>query len=342
MTKLVCAFGSLTSYSFWAFDVLFHVMFESLGSCHRIHCHTVADLRTGWEGRGGRAVLTTSDRPDPALLAVLLAAEGPRLVFLDRFEDAVAATIGEHGLPPRGGIEFVSRNFSALAPLLSAPETLVLGSEWLERKTVDFVREIAVGIGLADDALIARVADVQTAGNADERAFDSLKRQKPNAVRPGDGMAGQPADVRSLTGLVAEAYRPIEKRLRLGKLDWPRVLFHANGEQGPGARVIDLVGGARYLLWGPYLHLPLGQWSAWVEFEILGGNTGYFVESDVCQGARVLTAQSGTWPSVGVYRYRLDFSVDALDEPIQIRVKLAKGAIEGRFSLRGVTVEQMS
>ena len=252
----------------------------------------------------------------------------------------MAVAIADHGLPARGAVEFVSRNFSALAPLLSAPDTPVFGAEWFERKTVDFVRDVAAAIHLADEAVIAQVAAAQTAMNLDERVFDSLKRQKPKALRPGEGVAAQPADVQSLAALVAEAYRPIERRRRLTKLEWPRALFHANADVGPGARVIDLVGGARYLLWGPYLHLPLGQWSAWVEFEILGGNTGYFIETDVCQGTRVLTAQSGTWPAVGVYRYRLDFSVAALDEPIQIRVKLSKGAIEGRFSLRGVTVER--
>jgi hypothetical protein len=153
-------------------------------------------------------------------------------------------------------------------------------------------------------------------------------------------LAAQTAEARRLTTMVANAYRPIFDRKRLSNLVWPRELFFTCNEGYGHPEHIELTGPARCLIWGPYLHLPPGEWVARVEFEVRENWTGNSLQAEIYDGVDIMAIVRTNLPSEGLFSFELPFSLPVCDRRLEIRLNLMKGAIEGRFCLRSVTLRR--
>jgi hypothetical protein len=102
------------------------------------------------------------------------------------------------------------------------------------------------------------------------------------------------------------------------------------GERVP--RIIDLTGPARVLVYGPYLHLPAGHWTARATVAF----------SKACQGASfALELLAGTElgrvrfrvPQAGLFEIACPALVPAEAEPLEMRLVAERGAIEGTLGI---------
>lgn len=118
-----------------------------------------------------------------------------------------------------------------------------------------------------------------------------------------------------------------------GAVVWSWQLFFSGDTLSPlGSAVVDMTGGARTLLYGPYLHLPAGRWSARVvlAFSADGLDTplslGFHAGAALAE-VRVQAAAPGIFAA--------DFPVEIADPaaPIELRIATCEGAIEGRIAL---------
>jgi hypothetical protein len=136
------------------------------------------------------------------------------------------------------------------------------------------------------------------------------------------------------------AYRPIFERKPLMRLNWPRDLFYTCNEGYAEPELIDLTGPARFLIWGPLLHLPKGNWIVKIEFEVSENLSGTEVEADIHDGQRFLIVTKTALPREGKFSFELPFRVEDPQLPIQVRISLLKGAIEGKFGLRSMSLRR--
>ena len=123
----------------------------------------------------------------------------------------------------------------------------------------------------------------------------------------------------------------------LGQITWGRELFLEEHHQA-ASHPIDLSGPIRYLIYGPYIALPPGNWAA----ELLLGfsedtvNTGFRVE--VWAGSQLNTASINP-PHAGVFPVNVGFVVEeANDNLAEIRVLNERAAIYGRLVLGHATL----
>jgi hypothetical protein len=339
---LVSSFGTSTPFAFWGFAVIDRIMEVLFGSHLRIHCLTVQELGEGWQRRDGKPVSVTSDRPAPELARLLLESGSPCLAFVDEPEDSITTVIRHRNVSPADAIRFTTQYFCLLDEILRTPKVNVFRGSTFHRQVAEVITEIVQIIDPNADATTVETVLHRTIPNYQRgqslTVGEAMARQTSEAWAPGRGIKEQsPYDQQIITG-VSDSYRPIFQQKGLSQLTLPKQLFYrSSATQVPDGHV-ELLGAGRFIIWGPCLFLPVGCWSADIQFEVAENKSGNEIEADVAIGPNVVATGRFTLPILGVFRFVLDFEVGDINFPVEVRFRTMKGAIEGRIALRSVVI----
>jgi hypothetical protein len=129
----------------------------------------------------------------------------------------------------------------------------------------------------------------------------------------------------------------------LGKITWERELFFiseepATHEPVSASRPVDITGRIRFLVYGPYINLPPGSWSASVILGFSPEAAGMTYIIEVFAGTQ-LTHVRIEPSDERIFEANLHFSLDAaVDQPVQIRIHNERPAFDGRLALGYVTM----
>jgi hypothetical protein len=342
---LIVMFGTRTPYGHFGFTILEHIMDVVYGDHYRIHCLDLLGLRNNWLGRDSRPVLVTSDRPDVELSKFLIASGFPCLAFVDEPDDAIASAIQVDGMHLHQAIRFSTQYFSCLGNAIPADKVRIFGSIHCHANSTELIEDILDEIfGIVDETVTARVLERMAPENHLRNKLsvhELMTRYVAKALLPGHARKLLPEEDQELIKAVADGYRPIFEKREITPFEWPRDMFLASSDGPAYVGDVDLVGRARYIVWGPYLCLPAGAWRATIQFEVVDNISGNEIEADICIDMEdVVSIGRAVLPVVGIFEFGLDFSVINPTSPIEIRILLRKGAIEGRFGLRKVLLNR--
>jgi hypothetical protein len=131
----------------------------------------------------------------------------------------------------------------------------------------------------------------------------------------------------------------------LATITWTRELFIVNGGTGKGtADVLEVPRGPHVapLIYGPYIHLPPGSWTARVLLGFSSEAAGHTFLVDACAG-RQLACTSFQPGRAGVYTADINFS---LDEPsghgLEIRVWVGSDYARGQLAFGHVILRPLA
>ncbi len=142
---------------------------------------------------------------------------------------------------------------------------------------------------------------------------------------------------------IALCYEGLAAGAPLEQAEWPAAIFSSGDKIGDFvAGPCDLTGPARIVVYGPYMHLPLGDWFSRVEIEVAENESGNRLKVDLVCGPRVLLSASADMPTRGQYGFSLPFTISEPLDPVELRFQIESGAIEGRFLLRRVVMTRQA
>ena len=129
----------------------------------------------------------------------------------------------------------------------------------------------------------------------------------------------------------------------LTQILWTRELFFVNGDSGAGlADVLELAGGARLLIYGPYIQLPPGSWTARVVLGFSAEAARHTFLVDACAGSQ-LACTSFQPVGAGVYSADINFSLDEPNEHgLEIRVWVASENARGQLAFGHVVLRPLA
>ncbi|MGA8757181.1 MAG: hypothetical protein WB611_12805 [Stellaceae bacterium] len=106
----------------------------------------------------------------------------------------------------------------------------------------------------------------------------------------------------------------------------------------PAIRPVDITGRARVLVYGPFINLPPGSWSANVILGFSAEAAGMSFTVEVFAGRQL--SHTYVEPADGqIIEANLHFVIDnSVDQPVQIRVVSGRPAFDGRLALGYVTM----
>jgi hypothetical protein len=334
----VAVFGTSTPFAFWGFSLVCRVVEALVGPVHHIHGSSLASLRDGWKDRGDRSIVFTSDLPDVALSHFLLANGLPTVVFLDDPRDAVYWAIASRNLDPENAIRFSTRTFASMAEPFTNHDALII-RRWKTTDVPEIVRAVALHIGGAGndeetDSSMQRLAGADAAKGSPSLA-DNLKAHGAH-ISTFVNQLDLPEESKRLIDKSIAGYRPLFEGKWPSRISWPVELFFTS-DSYPAFLPLDITGPARYLIYGPYMYLPCGRWNAEIVFEIIDNVSGLKAIADVVIDDVVVQGII-RMPSQGIFSYLLPFEVLDPQRQIELRLAMDKGAIEGKFLWRSVTM----
>ncbi len=129
----------------------------------------------------------------------------------------------------------------------------------------------------------------------------------------------------------------------LSQIVWTRDLFMLTGDAAKKpTRAIDVSGGTRNLIFGPYIHLPPGSWNARTVLGFSKEAAGHAFVINVAAGAQ-LGASHFQPPNGGVFETNIAFSLGAqMDTGIELRVIVAEDMARGELTFGHVVLTPLS
>jgi len=249
----------------------------------------------------------------------------PIVLALDDPRHALADLVLKHGLDLVSAIRTIANSCASLVRYLDYPNLLLLRPENLANDPQGVVEAICRHYGLT----------IPQPGFAEPAPIDFARRTRDFESWWGGIDAADRALAEGALGTYSECFSAGS----LGQIAWHRRLFFsgdAPGESPPSS--IDITGRGRCLIYGPYIRIPPGAWTAHIGLGCSNEAVGTAFVVDVAAGHRLghvsLSPKFG-----GVFETILPFTLEE-DNPhfLEIRFFMERSTFDGRFALGTVTL----
>ena len=267
-------------------------------------------------------------QPDERLRAALVAMKARFVVALGDPRSAVADLVGS----ANGDLRTVTRAIANSCPFVmrcaSSPGAITIRGYQAGTDAVEAVMAIARHFELT-------LYDGEAQRIVDELAARGLRY----AAAPCE----DPITTHKLVEGALTAYAEWFAGGDLARIIWPRELFNADSSSGL-IHALDVSGGTRILIYGPYIHLPAGSWMARVILGFSPEAAGHSFYVDAYSGGQRALAHRSFQPmKAGVYTLDIDFS---LDEPsglgLEIRVFVSSDNARGQLAFGHVILRPLA
>lgn len=340
MTLLV-ALGMPGIMSFWGNFALGVIASEVFDDHCMFHVETLEDIQNAWKNRTSENVIVTSHYPDAGLSAFLLKTNAPYVVFSENAVDSVSYLARQLAREDIGLIRSVSASIACISQVRAHPFLINLDREKLgavpiHRIIAQICRQLR--ISLTSSAMVRCLKqlgmdNVDSATQVDQiPTLEKSAQINPFYAAPG----ANPTNVsENLLEIARSVVQPFDGKLikdQVSSLTWPQESFLLADKGGePSEGEIELVGRARCLVYGPYFHLPSGEWNAkfslGIEHNVYGQIFTIEVHSDGLL-SKIRVRPSGT----GSFAAEAAFRIDSPKTPIEIRLFTDSGSIEGSIA----------
>jgi hypothetical protein len=342
---LVSVFGVPSPLAQWGNHLIRAMLDVAVGEYRDINACTFEELRTTWRTGSSPHAAFFADAPDALIVRTFLNSGACILGFAEEPSDIVGFAMLERGIDIRSAIRLAALSFSTLHDLFLADGILLVRRGSRPMSVRGLLRHIAefYELSLSPEQVEGVVSRLSAAHDISaEATIDELiARSVPLAKPVGYWAAHAPAVDRELARVVLKPYARLLDRQPLTTATWPRELFLSADQPGvPLSGPIDMTGPARYLVYGPYMHVARGQWIATLRFAIADNRSGNALVLDVYCG-EVLCVGRVDLPESGIYTVDLPFEIEEPRLALEVRVAMDRGAIEGWFDLRQVELNRV-
>jgi hypothetical protein len=274
------------------------------------------------EGELSHLVLAAR-QPDPTLRDALANANARFVVALDDPRIAVGELIGGDGPELRTATRVVANSCPSILSYLSMTGALVLHADRAGKDPCAAAQQIADHFRICSNATeIARIVEKLSSFGLTPRG--AVSSAWPDLIpEPGRKM------VDGALGAYAERF----SGRSMGRIVWTRHLFMlaANSAEQP-TEPLDVSGGARNLIFGPYIHLPPGTWIACAVLGFSKEATGHIFLVDVAAGPRLGLARLQP-SSAGIFDVNITFSLEAqTNTEVELRVMVGEDCARGELA----------
>ncbi|WP_104662860.1 hypothetical protein [Ensifer adhaerens] len=321
------------------------ILRERFGDYHYIVANTLDQLRDGLAQRGERHALLYFDVPDDKICQSIVKHGVPTVLIVEPVEQAVLYSMQARSLSLLEALRFVSQSASALFPIASS-ETIVplrLGTHAAELETLISRISLSLGFSLTTQNIQNILALYGQAGGAKATPLAEIIDERiEHAVEARSSASKLTKADRELISVAASNYDPLMSGEAVQRITWP-VAMCLSGEKphhginGP----VDMTGPARAMSFGPYMHLPSGNWRADVTFSVDKNFSGNKIVVDVLADGKIAALGKSPLPASGSFTVHLEFEVTRPHMPVEVRTFIGEGAIEGEFELVDVTLVRL-
>ena len=337
---LVATFGPPSAFTHWCLHALSIMSSVVLGEFDYVSVSTAQDFKTALANRQKPHMNFFTDCPDRGLVDAFTKTGLPFLTLIEDPEDVTGFIMRERSLNWKQAVRLTTLTLTTTSELFASP--MALGLSRSAGLTIgEFLDRVVghLGMELGQDQRSQIVRRLFPAGDASSSTEEALLALVAHAAPAGKGLDVSDAERMILAPLHAGMRRTNGDIMR--NFRWPSELFiGAEGPDEPLRQPIEMLGPARCLIYGPYLHLPAGNWEVRLILDVDENFSGNWVDIDIFHGT-ILHLESFKLPASGRMAVITKFAIEESREPVQIRVIQREGAIEGLLRIEDVQVRRV-
>lgn len=317
----------------WCDAVIFRLARRALGPVELVSLNTLDELALAMIRTAASHFVVCSRQPGGRVQTALAQAGRRFIAVLDEPRAALRDLATRPGFDLVAATRSVASSCASILSCAAMPEALVLsgvkhGHDLASTATM-IGRHLELDVnGDEIETIVAALRDegVVPLPTDDDAWWDSLQEPQQALV---DGALGAYVDYFAGGGL--------------GKITWERELFFISEEPAaqepvPAARPVDITGRIRFLVYGPYINLPPGSWSASVILGFSPEAAGMTYIIEVFAGIQLTHVRIEPGDE-RIFEANLHFPIDAaVDHPVQIRIHNERPAFDGRLAVGYVTM----
>jgi hypothetical protein len=324
--------GLPSGFAEWCDILITCLMTQGLGPTETIGVDSIEEFTIAVIKARSPHMVMGLRQPRSNLSRTVLEAGIPFILAVDDPRLALHYLVARHGVDFLEAVRMVARSCAGIVTFASAPGALVLRAEQQHWES-SLATAIAHHLSLPSDASVIAEALETAAARESSAGRDTFQAWWASLDEAGQTIANS----------ALAAYVEYFGGSDLGPITWERELFFIGdepGRQGAAAatRPIDITGRPRYLIFGPFLSLPPGNWSADIAlgFSAEAAELSYVVEA----GAPTRLAATTVDPrGAREMEINLPFVIDeTVSGPLEIRVWNERTAFDGRLALGYVTL----
>jgi len=339
---ILFAFGMPGVMSSWGVAALHAAAREAFGDYAVISTDKLEDLRQHVQNRTKAHAVLVSQFPEAKLSELILRVNLPFMLFLEDPVDAVSYLARSTGQQDVGLIRAVSASLACLEPIAHASNALIMRrNDAGGRSGIDMLLKRIdehLNIDLVPDQITNALLHLGMTASGKKLLVTPPKLEEAAATVIA-GYAPPRKDGSELSEPLQRVIEEVLRPLEIGRGDnsrqsicWPRETFFSGDKPGESLEdSVDLTGGARCIIYGPYFHLPAGRWNAKLAFDIDEDCYGQIFTIEVHSGGtlgKVRIRPEGT----GSFETTMRVDIVEPQIGIEVRFMMDSGAIEGRLS----------
>ena len=335
-------FGVPSVFSVLCVHLVKELLAQAFGSCEFARVASTTELLS----QSSQNFLLFHDTPEPELIESLVRQKVSLIAFLSSAETNIHEFMDLWATPFPNAICQTSLSMSCLEEVVTAPDVFVIRSHSSKRIDVrKLLRNIEVFLrlnsyGVNFDRIISSL-DLQHSRDGNVYLEDQIQRAK---ILTGC-TSGKKAETEYSRKLVSclKGYNSILELTPASAICWPGELFQTEDNKCAGAgQTVNLLGPSRVLVYGPYLGLPRGRWTATITFSVSNNASGNRILLDISQNYSqdMLAKGEADLPASGTYSCAISFLVANPHLPIEVRLLTTQGGIEGELEFLGVDLKR--
>jgi hypothetical protein len=324
---IVFSMGLPSRLADWCDAVIAKLIERGSGSVEIVALKTFDDVAAAMIRSSAAHIIGSCRQPVPRLQTEIAGANRPFVVAVGDPRIAIRDLTQRLGYDLPGATREVASSCAAVLTLTMAPNALVLSDHSVHDPVAAAVAIAAhFALPLGEEEVAATVGALAQAGLRPEEGGDSSWWDQLDT-----------RDQALVNGALA-AYAGYSVGSKLEPIVWQPELFFVGGSPPdqpppPVNGPIDMTGRARCLVFGPYITLPPGAWSANVVLGFSADAAGmtFVIEAD----AGTVLVQTRVTPSAEqIIEANLHFTIDAsASSAAEIRIFTERAAFEGRLAL---------
>ena len=303
---------------------------HSIGSVERGSFNNFDDIATAAIRSDAAHFVAVSRQPVVRLQTEIVQSGRPFAVALGDVRSALHDLVQQPGYDVAAATRELASSCAAMLTLTKAPGALLLpGVHGEDPGRLAAAIAGHFGFPLGAEAVAAVAASVVDEWASSDHAHAEADRLSEHEQAIVDG-----------------ALQPYLTYFAGGELEsvvWEPDLFYvaddsAGAPRRPAVGPIDLTGRARFLVFGPYINLPPGPWSATVVMAFSAEAAGHSFIIEAAAGTQL--AYERVQPTAEqVIETSLQFAIaNSVDQPVEIRIVSERAAFDGRMALGYVSL----
>ena len=301
----------------------------SLGAVESATLNTLEELAAIVLRTKASHLVACSRQPVVRLQSEIIASQRPYLVAIGDPRSALRNLSERMGQSVPEATRAVASSCAAILRLTRSPGALVMTGD-------DTADPIAIGSAIAGHFELAATPDQIAAAVRELCEEGPLADQVEDSVW-WDGLGDRERAV------INGALLPYLPGADAKPMLWEPELFFINEDPPAPAPVsatrhVDITGRARFLVYGPFINLPPGSWTANIVLGFSAEAAGMSFMVEIFAGHQLCTTRVEP-PGEQITEVNLNFVIDhSVDQPVQVRIVNERPAFDGRLALGQITL----